>query len=133
MQMPITCSKKTKAFTLTELVVVIVIIGILAAIGSLLYRDFFLSQKVAVAKANLRVIKSSIDIYKIDHKGNYPDQLLSTPGNKNGLDYYFDDSLNFLLRDPNEPYKYQLKNETDKVVLSVSGPNNFLHQIVITK
>lgn len=125
--------KKVRAFTLVELVVVIVILGILVAIAGLSYFEFQQKAKEEVAKTNLRVIKSSVIMYRIDHNGDYPDNLLSTPGAKDGLDYYLDNELNKILTDPSEPYKYLLSNEADKLTLTVTGPNSFKEEIVIPK
>jgi len=47
---------KTKAFTLMELMIVIVIIGILAAVGLILFSDFSLKAKKTVAAKNYRQI-----------------------------------------------------------------------------
>ena len=45
-----------RAFTLMELMIVIVIIGILAAVGLMLFGDFSLKAKKAVAAANYKQI-----------------------------------------------------------------------------
>lgn len=126
-------TKKKRAFTLVELVVVIVIFSVLGSVAALSYSDVTGSYKKAVAKSNLRVIKSSVQIYRADHNGDYPDKLLSTAGAKDGLDYYLDNELNNILTDPSEPYKYSLSNEADKLTLTVTGPNSFKEEIVIPK
>lgn len=125
--------KKVRAFTLVELVVVIVILGILVAIAGLSYFEFQQTAKEEVAKTNLRVIKSSVIMYRIDHNGDYPDKLLSTSGARDGLDYYLDNELKKILTDPDEPYKYSLSNEASKLTLTVTGPNSFKEEIVIPK
>lgn len=122
-----------KAFTLIELIVVIVILGILATVAGLAYVDVTRTYKESVAESNLRVVKSAIQIYRADHNGDYPDKLLSTAGAKDGLDYYLDNELNNILTDPSEPYKYSLSNEADKLTLTVTGPNSFKEEIVIPK
>lgn len=126
-------SKQRAGFTLVELVIVIVILGILAGVSTLAYRETFRAHKESVAKTNLRVIKSSVQLYRADHNGNYPSKLLSTSGSRDGLDYYLDQSLNAILKNPDEPYKYSLTLETNKLRLKVVGPFSFEEEIIILK
>lgn len=68
--------KRNKGFTLIELMVVIVIIGILVAIAM---PNFVASQKrakFASVKANARVLQTAVETYNIDN-GNYPDRISS--------------------------------------------------------
>ncbi|MDO4772525.1 MAG: prepilin-type N-terminal cleavage/methylation domain-containing protein [Bacillota bacterium] len=64
--------KRRKGFTLIELVIVIVIIGVLAGIAALSYANVTQSSQDGVAKANLRAMKSSVMVYQADNAGKFP-------------------------------------------------------------
>lgn len=61
-------------FTMIELLVVIVIIGLLAAIALPKYAGVREDANAAVTKSNLKSLQTGIERYLLDH-GNYPDQL----------------------------------------------------------
>lgn len=60
--------KKKSAFTLVELVVVNVILGILSGISSLTFQNNLFTHKEGVAKANLRLIKSTLQMIRGDRR-----------------------------------------------------------------
>ena len=64
------------AFSIAELVIVVCIIGILAAIVVPLFQNNATEAKVATAKDNLRVLRGVIELYAVNHKDTppgYPD------------------------------------------------------------
>lgn len=63
---------KKKGVSLIELMVVVVIIGLLAMIGSSKYKDISNSAKVAKVQGNLTAIRTSIKMYSIEN-GEYPE------------------------------------------------------------
>lgn len=69
--------KKVKGFTLIELMVVIVILGILAAVVAPRIPDFVKKAKEGKTKGNLGTLRSSINIYYSDSDGVYPSDNLS--------------------------------------------------------
>lgn len=71
LQWPRSPDKAMRGFTMIELMVVIVILGILAAaiVPNLIGRDDV--AKVTVAKSDIRNISNALSIYKLDN-GNFP-------------------------------------------------------------
>ena len=58
--------RNEKGFTLMELMIVIVIIGVLAAIGLPAYNSFIARSKKTVCESNMRVIQTALDMYTIE-------------------------------------------------------------------
>lgn len=74
-----TSVRRRAGFTLVELVVVIMIIGILAAIAA--PKIFSTSQTATqnAARANLRVVRDALDTYAANNGGSFPPSLTTTP------------------------------------------------------
>lgn len=69
---------KKKAFTLVELILVITILGILAALVLPTFQGNVATAKESASKSNLMTIRTQIELYKLQHNG-YP------PGYVNGV------------------------------------------------
>ena len=66
-------TKKTKAgFTLVEILIVVVILGILAAIVIPQFTQASTEARENSLRANLQTIRSQIELYKIQHNDNTP-------------------------------------------------------------
>ena len=64
--------RKAKGFTLIELMIVVAIIGILAAIAVPKFADLIRKSNEGATKGNLGAIRSALSIYFGDNDGMYP-------------------------------------------------------------
>ncbi len=69
-----------KAFTLIELLIVVAIIGILAAIAVPNFLQAQLKAKIARVEGDLRAMKTAIEMYRLDNSGYPPACTLETVG-----------------------------------------------------
>ena len=76
--------KAKSGFTLVEILIVVVILGILAAIVIPQFTDASTEAKYASLASNLQMLRAQIELYKIQHNDNPPtltdfvDQLTGT-------------------------------------------------------
>lgn len=89
--------KNQKGFTLVELMVVVVIIGILVAIAIPVYNEVQDKAKRNAEKANIKIIESAIQVYLTD--GGSLNKLTTEEGLKNEL------TPKYLKEIPESPYE----------------------------
>lgn len=68
-----------RAFSLVELMIVVAILGILAAITLPLFQSNATEAKEAAAKDNLRILRNAIEIYAAQHSGVPPGYVHDQP------------------------------------------------------
>src|SRR5688572_31367292 len=73
--------KANKGFTLIELMIVVAIIGILAAIAIPKFADLIRKSNEGASKGNLGAVRSALSIYYGDMEGVYPDNPVSLTAN----------------------------------------------------
>ena len=61
-----------KAFTLVEIIIVVTVLGILAAIVLPVFQGHITEAKSTAAKDNLRILRSVISLYAAEHNGAAP-------------------------------------------------------------
>jgi len=72
--------KGTRGFTLVELMVVVIILGILAAVVIPQFANHTDDARIATLDANLTEMRNSIELYYHQHNGTYPGAVSSADG-----------------------------------------------------
>lgn len=65
-------SRCRRGFTLIEVLIVVVILSVLAAVMIPQYYDSTTSAKQSTLKHNLHTLQSMIELYRVNHLGKYP-------------------------------------------------------------
>ncbi len=124
---------KQQAFTFIEILVVVTIIGLLTAAGSVSYSQFIKQSRDAKRKVDIEQIRAAIEMYR-SNNGSYPlngsgvDKVDVTTCSTSGLT---DSSLNtYLSKTPNDPkcnntpsvkYYYQSAGPTYSIGANLEG------------
>ncbi len=108
-----------KAFTLVEVVIVVAILGIVAAIAVPQFQNHTQQARESAAKDNLRILRQAIERYAIEHNGvppGYPNNDTSRSPNYLALRMQMINSGNYLSQMPENPF-----NNIDEIRLLDNG------------
>ncbi len=70
--------RKNTGFTLVEILIVVIILGILAAIVIPQFTEASNDARVSALVSDLQTVRSQIELYKVQHKDDYPGTVSGT-------------------------------------------------------
>ncbi|MCK4873670.1 MAG: type II secretion system protein [Phycisphaerales bacterium] len=87
--------RRNQGFTLVEILIVVVILGILAAIVVPQFTNASQSATVASIESQLQTIRGQLELYRIQEAGHaYPDLVTNQWADLTGNEYLQDDPVN---------------------------------------
>jgi len=106
-----TCAKRTGGFTLVEILIVVVILGILAAIVIPQFTNAAEEANATTAASQLSTLRIQFELYKLHHNDNYPglDQFWANMLSKTDAQGNIDENGEFgpyLRRPPSNPFTH---------------------------
>lgn len=113
--------RRNEGFSLIELMVVIVILGILATVVTLKVTDYLREARVTKAKTDLSKLVEALELFRMDNNNKYPNELtqLVEPSEKRTEGY-----ISGIPKDPwghESGYVYQVEEEGKSYTLVCYG------------
>ena len=72
-----TVRTNSRGFTLVEILIVVIILGILAAIVVPQFTEASADAKVSALTSDLQTVRSQLELYKLQHDGDYPSDIVT--------------------------------------------------------
>ncbi len=116
---------KRLAFTLVELLIVVIILGILAAVVVPQFSDASSDAQLSSLTTNLQTIRGQIELYKIQHNSTYPKMAKFTAQMTEGTDVAGDGGTDFgpyLQTIPNNPF-----NNLNDLAATLTGLTGWMY------
>ena len=118
-----------KAFTLVEILIVVAVLGILAALVLPTLQGHIAEAKEAAAKDNLRILRNAIEIYAAQHNGvppGYPNDDPSLSPSNHPFSVQMTGNGNYLSKMPENPFNGKT------VIKMIDNDEDFPTEPVIT-
>ena len=115
-----------KAFTLIEILIVVIILGILAAIVVPQFTSATEEAQISNMQATLQTIRNQIELYRVRNNGQYPVFLIGVPngwGDPNGATWLEQGlrGVDYLRSDPVNPRTASLASLSEWGTLIIAG------------
>jgi general secretion pathway protein G len=73
---------RNKGFTLVEILIVVIILGILAAIVIPQFTEASNDARISALQSDLQTCRSQLELYKVQHLENYPQAIVGSDSTK---------------------------------------------------